>query len=174
MGASLSFSVQKVHCSLKMYRLLLLNGLILMWVVLSAALPTNPYSSQLRSKVPRLGRRMGRSQGIAAEYMDSDGFPREGSLSHFFLKSSKAIPRLGRRKDLPALEKTMLENYLRRRLNLPDVGEEMDDGSLDNQLQAISNLLSDESPDEAKMSSELANELLRKWWPARLEDPIDD
>ena len=39
-------------------------------------------------------------------------------------------------------EKTMLENYLRRRLNLPDVGEEMDDGSLDNQLQAISNLLS--------------------------------
>merc|ERR1711911_465134 len=104
MGASLSFSVQKVHCSLKMYRLLLLN-------------------------VPRLGRRMGRSQGIAAEYMDSDGFPREGSLSHFFLKSSKAIPRLGRRKDLPALEKTMLENYLRRRLNLPDVGEEMDDGS---------------------------------------------
>merc|ERR1712137_593122 len=54
MGASLSFSVQKVHCSLKMYRLLLLNGLILMWVVLSAALPTNPYSSQLRSKVPRL------------------------------------------------------------------------------------------------------------------------
>merc|ERR1712137_1324360 len=144
---SLSFSVQKVHCSLKMYRLLLLNGLILMWVVLSAALPTNPYSSQLRSKVPRLGRRMGRSQGIAAEYMDSDGFPREGSLSHFFLKSSQAIPRLGRRKDLPALEKTMLENYLRR----------------------ILNLLSDESPDEAKMSSELANELLRKWWPARLE-----
>ena len=35
-------------------------------------------------------------------------------------------------------------------------------------------IFQDESPDEAKMSSELANELLRKWWPARLEDPIDD
>ena len=35
--------------------------------------------------------------------MDSDGYAREGTLSNFFLKSSKAIPRLGRRKDLPAL-----------------------------------------------------------------------
>lgn len=34
----------------------------------------------------------------------------------------------------------MLENYLRRRLNLPDLGEETDD-SLDDQLQAISNLV---------------------------------
>jgi len=155
------------------HRLLLLNGLILTWVVLSAAQPTNPYSTHLRSKVPRLGRRMGRSQGIAAGYMDSDAFPREGSISNFFLKSSKAIPRLGRRKDLPALEKTMLENYLRRRLNLPDLGEESDD-SLDDQLQAISNLVNDETPDEAKLSSELAQELLQKWWPVRFDDPIDE
>ena len=35
----------------------------------------------------------------------------------------------------------MLENYLRRRLDLPDLSEEMDDESLDNQLQVIAGLV---------------------------------
>lgn len=158
-----------------MYRqLLLLNALVLLWVALSTALPANRYPSQLRNKVPRLGRRMGRNQGISAGYMDSDGYAREGTLSNFFLKSSKAIPRLGRRKDLPALERTMLENYLRRRLDLPDLSEEMDDESLDNQLQVIAGLVNDETPEEAKMSSELANELLQKWRPVQFDDSVDD
>lgn len=35
-----------------------------------------------------------------SEYMDAEDLPYESNLSNFFLKSSKAVPRIGRRKDL--------------------------------------------------------------------------
>jgi len=162
-----------------MYRhLLLINGLILIWVLLASGSVVNPYMSmkmsQLRNKVPRIGRR---GQGIVSEYMESDTFPREGSLSNFFLKSSKAVPRLGRRKDLPAneLEMTMLENYLRRRLNVPDLSEDGDDDGLDDQLHAFSSLWNDATPpDESKMNSDTAHELVQKWWPVLFDNSIKD
>lgn len=57
----------------------------------------NSNFNRFRQKIPRIGRR---GEGIISEYMDSDSFPMEGSLSNFFLKASKAVPRLGRRMDL--------------------------------------------------------------------------
>ena len=71
-----------------------------MWVLAtSVALdPADQTYNRFRQKIPRIGRR---GEGIVAEYMDSDSYPHEGSLSNFFLKSSKAVPRLGRRNKDP-------------------------------------------------------------------------
>ncbi len=64
--------------------------------------------NRYRQKIPRIGRR---GDGIISEYMDSDAYPQEGSMSNFFLKSSKAVPRLGRRdKDLTIRVGYKLEN----------------------------------------------------------------
>ncbi|EFX73380.1 uncharacterized protein LOC124191929 [Daphnia pulex] len=87
-----------------MYReLIMIKGLFLTWLLLASALsdpspePFNPNYNRFRQKIPRIGRR---GEGIIAEYMNSESFPHEGSLSNFFLKASKAVPRLGRRKDI--------------------------------------------------------------------------
>ncbi|XP_057367037.1 uncharacterized protein LOC130688054 isoform X1 [Daphnia carinata] len=87
-----------------MYReVIMIKGLFLTWLLLASALsdpgaePFNPNFNRFRQKIPRIGRR---GDGIIAEYMNSDSFPHEGSLSNFFLKASKAVPRLGRRKDV--------------------------------------------------------------------------
>ena len=37
---------------------------------------------------------------VIAEYMDTENLPYESNLSNYFLKSSKAVPRIGRRKDI--------------------------------------------------------------------------
>lgn len=79
------------------------QGLFLTWLLLASALsdpspePFNPNFNRFRQKIPRIGRR---GEGIIAEYMNSESYPHEGSLSNFFLKASKAVPRLGRRKDI--------------------------------------------------------------------------
>lgn len=77
---------------------------MLTWLLLVTDALTDPGAesfnsnfNRFRQKIPRIGRR---GDGIIAEYMDSDSFPLEGSLSNFFLKASKAVPRLGRRKDI--------------------------------------------------------------------------
>ena len=76
------------------------QGFLLTWLLLVSALsdpsvePFNSNFNRFRQKIPRIGRR---GEGIISEYMDSDSFPHEGSLSNFFLKASKAVPRLGRR-----------------------------------------------------------------------------
>ena len=89
----------------------------------------------------------------------------------------------------------MLENYLRRRLNVPDLSEDGDDDGLDDQLHAFSSLwngtLSADAfqkvfqfiriyfqdatpPDESKMNSDTAHELVQKWWPVLFDNSIKD
>lgn len=67
------------------------------------AVGTDPYS-RLRMKIPRIGRRgppIAGPIGIVSDYDEAESFPMSGSLSSFFLKSSKSVPRIGRRQDLP-------------------------------------------------------------------------
>ena len=104
------------------------QGLLLIWLLLASALSdpnTDPYSSnynRFRQKIPRIGRR---GEGIIAEYMDSDSFPHEGSLSNFFLKASKAVPRLGRRKDISTEVSAMKAIYTYHINYLIEVGIEV-------------------------------------------------
>ena len=67
--------------------------------------------SRYRQKVPRIGRR---DNGIYSEIMEPDSFPYEGSLSSFFLKSSKAVPRLGRRNGINIDSKVSLALFFCR------------------------------------------------------------
>lgn len=94
-----------LHCQLINGSSFLKAGLMVVLLLLTSEVLSfdnggesfNSNFNRFRQKIPRIGRR---GEGIISEYMDSDSFPMEGSLSNFFLKASKAVPRLGRRMDL--------------------------------------------------------------------------
>jgi hypothetical protein len=72
---------------------------LVLLVAVTWAEPSMDPFSRLRQKIPRIGRR-GQIGIVSSDYDDSESFPMYGSLSSYFLKSSKSVPRIGRRQDL--------------------------------------------------------------------------